>query len=542
MPSKTIPISIAAAALIAANALAQSTADLRIRPDERWWAGIIAEADGMPFMAASQYEFDFYANTAGNQGQPLLISDKGRFLWCDEPFSFRIADGQIHAVSKSAPIVSGEAGKALREAYLHVSRQFFPTAGKIPHEFLFLHPQYNTWIELTYNQNQKDVLKYARAVGANGFPRGVLMIDEGWFSHYGHLDFDRARFPDAKAMMAELHSLGFPVMLWVCPYITPDGQFFTELWLDHTKRKKTVWFVNADNPRQPALTEWWDGFSALVDLTNPTGRAWFKSQLDGLVKDYGVDGFKFDGGDAAYYDRKAMLTPARAYEPKVTPNGHTEAYARLGLDFPLNEYRATWKMGGQPLAQRLRDKNHDWADLRKLIPGILAQGLMGYAFTCPDLIGGGDYLSFRDRTKLDEELVVRAAQLHALMPMMQFSAAPWRVLSPHHLEIARHAAQLHDQLGPEILALAKRAAATGEPIVRTLEYAYPNLGYGAITDQFLLGETILVAPVLTKGGAERTVVFPPGTWKGDDGSVTKGPAKQVVKAPLERLPWWRLQT
>ena len=46
---------------------------------------------------------------------------------------------------------------------------------------------------------------------------------------------------------------------------------------------------------------------------------------------------------------------------------------RLGLDYPLNEYRATWKMGGQPLAQRLRHKNHDWADRRKLIPGILNQ-------------------------------------------------------------------------------------------------------------------------------------------------------------------------
>ncbi|MGA2120403.1 MAG: TIM-barrel domain-containing protein [Bryobacteraceae bacterium] len=57
------------------------------------------------------------------------------------------------------------------------------------------------------------------------------MIDEGWFSHYGNLDFDRARFPDPKAMIGELHDLGKPVMLWVCPYISADGQFFTELIL-----------------------------------------------------------------------------------------------------------------------------------------------------------------------------------------------------------------------------------------------------------------------------------------------------------------------
>jgi alpha-glucosidase len=234
-----------------------------------------------------------------------------------------------------------------------------------------------------------------------------------------------------------------------------------------------------------------------------------------------------------------MLAPARAHDPAVSPNGHTELFNRLGLDYPMNEFRAAWKMGGQPLAQRLRDKNHDWADLRKLIPGILDQGLMGYPFNCPDLIGGGEYLSFRDAKTIDEELIVRAAQVHALMPMMQFSAAPWRVLKPENMRIALEAAKLHERLGPEIMALARKAASTGEPIVRSLEYQYPNQGYGAIADQFLLGEDILVAPVLQKGATARRVVMPPGVWQGDDGQQVRGPAAQTVNAPLARLPWWR---
>jgi alpha-glucosidase len=521
-------------------AFAQQTAGLTMLRGERWWAGVISQSHLMPFTAESTYQFDFNGNTAGNQGQPLLISDKGRFLWCDEPFAFQIAKGQIRAQSRTAPIITGAPGATLREAFQHVSGRFFPSSGKTPHPDLFLHPQYNTWIELTYNQNQEDVLKYARGIGANKFPKGVLMIDEGWFSHYGNLDFDRARFPDPKAMIDELHKLGMPLMLWVTPYITPDGQFFKELWLDHTRNKKTVWFVNAANPRQPAIMEWWDGFSAVVDLTNPHGRRWFKGQLDRLMKEYGVDGFKFDGGDATHYSAKSMLGPAKAFDPTLSSNGHSEAFAHLGLDYPLNEYRAAWKMGGQPLAQRLRDKNHSWADLRMLIPGILNQGVMGYSFTCPDLIGGGEYLSFRDAKTLDEELVVRAAQVHALMPMMQFSAAPWRVLSPQNLETARQAAVLHEKMGPEILTLARNAAVSGEPIVRSLEYQFPNQGYGAITDQFLLGEEILVAPVLEKGATQRMVVFPPGRWRGDDGQPVTGPATQTIQAPLTRLPWWRL--
>jgi alpha-glucosidase len=362
------------------------------------------------------------------------------------------------------------------------------------------------------------------------------MIDEGWFEEYGRWDFHPGRFPDPKGMMDELHGLGFEVMLWVCPYIRPDGQYFKELFLDEDE---VVWLRSARDPRFPAIMHWWNGFSAVTDLTNPYGRSWFKAQLDHLVEKYGVDGFKLDGGDAAHYSDGRMLTGAVAFEAAATPNRHTEAFAEIGLDYPLNEYRACWKMGDQPLAQRLRDKNHSWEDLHMLVPGIVNQGLMGYPFNCPDMIGGGEYLSFMDLGSVDQELIVRAAQTHALMPMMQFSVAPWRVLSPENLAICRRAAALHTEMGGEILEMAREAAETGEPIVRSLEYQYPHEGYVDIDDQFLLGPDILVAPVLEKGGQSREIVFPPGQWKGEDDSVVEGPTTLEVDAPLERLPWYR---
>ena len=72
---------------------------------------------------------------------------------------------------------------------------FFPPSGRIPDPLLFTHPQFNTWIELTYNQNQRDVLAYAHAIVANGFPPGVLMIDEGWFEGYGGVGFSSRPLP-----------------------------------------------------------------------------------------------------------------------------------------------------------------------------------------------------------------------------------------------------------------------------------------------------------------------------------------------------------
>ena len=457
---------------------------LTLEEGERWWVGVITDSHLFPLNENSVYTFDFYGDTKGNQGQPLLISSKGRYIWNEEPFNFRFEKGELTAECNLAEFQSGKTGNTLKEAYLYCSQQFFPPSGDIPAEELFTLPQFNTWIEFTYYQNQKGIL-------------------------------------------------------WVCPYYSPDGVFWKEQWLDYSVKGDTIWIVNAENPDFPAIMQWWDGFSHVIDLSNPKGYTWFKAQLDYLVNEYGVDGFKFDGGDAIHYSDIRFLSKTRSYKQDISPNEHSELFVKLGLEYPFNEYRASWKMGGQAIAMRLRDKEHHWEDLAKLVPGSINQGLMGYPYTCPDLIGGGEYLSFSNLETIDQELIVRAAQCHALMPMMQFSVAPWRVLSKENLEICVNMADLHVRLGEEIIALAKEAARTGEPIIRSMEYAFPGNDYMDINDQFLLGNQILVAPVIEKGAINRDIQFPEGKWEGDDGSVVEGPVSLEVAAPIERLPWYR---
>ncbi len=495
---------------------------LKIEENEHWWGGAVVDGSLMPFGRA-EYYYNQYADTRGNQAQPLLISSTGRYVWSEKPLVIRFTHDSLTVYSDFAPVEQGRAGSTLREAYLYVSRHFFPADGRLPDSLLFASPQYNTWIELQYNQNQEDILAYARAILDNGFPSGVLMIDDNWQTDYGVWDFSPLRFSDPKAMIDSLHALGFKVMLWVCPFVSPDSEVYRELAV-----RGLLVFEDSARTR-PAIVRWWNGASALLDLSNPAGAEWYAGQLDRLQRQYGVDGFKLDAGDAGFY--------SGVYAHRdILPNEHTGLHAAVGLQYPLNEYRASWKMAGRPLAQRLRDKEHTWEHLRALIPDILAQGLMGYAFTCPDMIGGGEVESFTDSTVLDQELIVRSAQCHALMPMMQFSVAPWRVLDSVHLAITRSMALLHNQMGSEILALAWKAARTGEPVVRPLEYVFPHMGYHGISDQFMLGDSILVAPVVEKGTRSRTVVLPLGLWQGDDGSRVKGPARITIEVPLKRLP------
>jgi hypothetical protein len=509
---------------------AQDSHEIELLDGEGFWGGCVTDGRAMPFGRES-FTRDLYGDTRGNQAQPLLISDRGRYVWSEEPFEFSFSGRMLKVTSDHGQIQIGRNGDTLREAFQYVSRAFFPSNGQIPDELLFVRPQYNTWIELTYDQREDRIRRYARDVVEHDFPPGVLMIDDNWQEDYGVWNFHPGRFSNPKGMMDSLHEQGFKVMLWICPYFSPDSETFRLL-------NKQGYFLR-DERGGTYLAKWWNGYSASLDLTNPGTVAWFQAKMGQLVKDFGVDGFKLDAGDAESYKDPAI----RAMK-NVTPNAHSELWARLGLPYRLNEYRACWKCAGLPLAQRLRDKGHNWQDLGQLIPDALALGLMGYAYACPDMIGGGEYSYFYDNPDkpLDQELIVRSAQCSALMPMMQFSVAPWRVLSEENMAICRQMAQLHVTLGPEILALARASAQTGEPIIRPLEYAFPRRGYAGIKDQFMLGDAILVAPVLEKGARGRKVVIPPGTWRGDDGSEVTGPCDVEVDASLARLPWYRLTT
>ncbi|MFC1762330.1 glycoside hydrolase family 31 protein [Planctomycetota bacterium] len=512
--------------------------ELNMLEGEYWWAGLSSQGHMMPYDASTKVTHDLWGDNKGNQAQPLLLSNKGRFVWSEQPIKYLFDSGKLTVMTRAGKFDSGTKGDNLKDVYGYVSQTYFPSNGKIPDELLFTHPQYNTWIELMYDQNEKDILKYARAIIDNGYPPGVLMIDDNWQENYGTWEFSPRRFQDPKGMMEKLHAMGFKVMLWVCPFVSADSAMFRELaaegmlLLDPQKTQNILW---ANTKNKAAIIRWWNGASACLDLSNPKTQTWFKKKLDYLVEEYGVDGFKFDAGDAPFY-----INGIVSWKSDVTPNDHTQFFAEFGLNYPLNEYRASWKMAGLPLAQRLRDKGHQWRDLAKLIPDQMSQSVMGYAYTCPDMIGGGEYRSFLNAESIDEELVVRSAQVHALMPMMQFSVAPWRILSEKNQKICLDMAKLHLEMGDRILTLAKEASKTGEPIVKPMAMAFPDGGYEQIKDQFVLGNDIIVAPVITKGARSRCVVLPAGQWMAEDGSLIEGGKLAKINVPLERLPYFML--
>ncbi|MDE6870919.1 MAG: glycoside hydrolase family 31 protein [Bacteroidales bacterium] len=495
---------------------------IMLEEGESVWGGRVKDGSMMPFCEG------FYASlndNRSNQVNPLLLTSKGRYIWSEHPYTFRIGDGCVVINDASAEVVSSVTQEGtLASAFSEAAARFFPADGKMPPSEFFEQPQYNTWIELMYDQNQQGIIEYAEGILANGLPAGIIMIDDTWQDDYGKWTFAPERFPDPKGMVDRLHEMGFKVMLWICPFVSMDQyQICSEI-------TSFDGFVRASDGL-PYPVRWWNGTSAVLDFSNPRSVLWLESQLHRLMEECGVDGFKFDAGDFDFYPEDGIYFSGASRGCE-----QCSLFVQIAEKYPYNELRAGWKNAGKAIVQRLHDKEHSWEDLRKLIPEMCAEGLMGFSFCCPDMVGGGSFGTFLNGD-IDHELLVRSAQCHALMPMMQFSLAPWRVLEKDKYNAVLKAVRTRYEMLPLIRSLMERAASTGEPAVTPLEYHFPGRGYERVCDEFMLGKDVLVAPMLAPGDS-RTVLLPEGTWVSDTGEEIIGGTSIKIFVPLDRLPYF----
>lgn len=521
------------ALMAALTALADERIVSPVRENERWWGGATILGREQPY--ADLDERDQGVSNFSNQTAPFFVSNAGRYIWSEQPLKFSFSNG-VPRVASAARIEVQQAGSTLKEAFLAAAARHFPPTGTMPPKVFFERPQYNHGVEsFLAGRNQKSVEEYAAAIEAHGYPMGVLIVDDYWMRDFGVWRFDREAFPDPKGMVDRLHRRGATVMLWLVPYVSADSLEGLDLY----NKRLVVERPTATKHNYAAIVKWWSGYSFAYDFSVPEAEERFVSTLKGLQKEFGVDGFKFDGADLAHYTRSSP-TGCRFRRDGYTAADNCRDFSRIASAFPCNELRASYRSAGLPLVQRLQDKAHSWDALDELIPDMLAAGILGYAYTCADMIGGGlseDF--FAKKFAIDRKLFVRSCQVHALMPMMQFSLAPWRVLDEDGQAACRAAVALHVEFAPTILELARHAAKTGEPIVRLMEYEFPHQGLETVRDQFMLGPDWLVAPVIRADDA-RTVRLPKGTWEDDLGGVHVGPKTLELKdVPLARIPRFR---
>ncbi|XP_078732722.1 myogenesis-regulating glycosidase-like [Lampetra fluviatilis] len=370
--------------------------------------------------------------------------------------------------------------------------------------------------------------------------------------------------------------LGFRLTLWVHPFVSYDAEAFRAGVAKGLFVRTAASNAVGAGSSTPALVRWWRGVAAVLDVTNPAAVDAFvnrtlRSRLAGAL---GFDSFKFDGGEASYLPRGCARTHAGLANPAwfsaryATLARHFGPLAEVRVAFRTHGLAAFVRM-----ADRDSVWGHELG-LRSLIPTALTFGLLGYPYVLPDTIGGNAYgaagaaPSFRagvkeagsaepgeeadgDIVKPDRELYIRWLELSAFMPAMQFSVPPWlydeevvaiarkftalreEVVAPVVMAVARAAAQAggaaaaassssssnngDDVGGRGTTSSSKSSPASFSPptpmIVRPVWWAAPRDRTALRLDsEFLLGDAMLVAPVLESGARARDVYLPAGTW------------------------------
>jgi alpha-glucosidase (family GH31 glycosyl hydrolase) len=202
--------------------------------------------------------------------------------------------------------------------------------------------------------------------------------------------------------------------------------------------------------------------------------------------------------------------------------------------FPWSDTRSGWRNQAAPMLFRQWDKSSAWGfdnGLASCITQALTLNLLGYSFSFPDMVGGNLYGS----QIVTAELMIRWAQAVAPMPLIQFSLAPWDYGEECARLCARYS-RLHEELAARNIALARQRA----PIVRPVWWIAPQ-DEAALTcdDAYLIGDDLLVAPVITEGARQRDIYLPPGQWRSywHHGEVHQGGAwLHAYPAPLDTLP------
>jgi alpha-D-xyloside xylohydrolase/alpha-glucosidase len=398
-----------------------------------------------------------------------------------------------------------------------------------------------------------------RAVAAelrdNHIPSSVIWTEDwaggesdgaGGYSLPYNWTVDRTLYPDVEQVAQELHGGGFKWLAYFNTFVVSDGPNFAA--------GSAGGYLVEKSDGTPHLL---DGVplgkqDALVDLTNDAAQKWTADALNAAL-DLGFDGWMADYGEWLPVDAKlASGAPGEAAHndyPLAWQKLNEQVLTERGDGVDRLVFVRSGHNGNQAVTHQVvwgGDQTSDWDPgdgLPSVLPLMLGLGVAGLPYFGSDI---GGYFTGNGHPSSTKELFFRWSVLGALSPIMRthHSTMPmlaWRFDSDAEtLAHWKRWATLHTQLYPYLAALAAEAASDGAPMARQLALGFPDDAAAWTTaDEYLLGPSLLVAPVLAEGATDRTVYFPAGHWLplfGFAGAAVDGPASVGVMAPLGELP------
>lgn len=479
---------------------------------------------------------------------PFFWTDTGFGLYVDtcEITTFNFGEKSIEiTLPETAEVVlfSGTPEEMIRE-YMSL---FGPAV--LPPEWTM-----GIWISANRWNTQKDVDELLDKLKKYDFPASIVVL-EAWSDEatfyiwngakydpvpngqalkYEDFDFSGTPWPDPAKMVQDIHDAGLKLLLWQVPVYKKQGDdevqnAQNDLDREDAAARKLCVTMPDGTPYTIPKGNWFPD-SMVPDFTNPeTVKSWFGKRQ--YLLDIGVDGFKTDGGefihrnDAQFHNGTTGKEGVNRYSRDYTESyrnfvgSNGVIFSRAGFS---GQHTVPCHWGGDQQSQ-----NSELASVLKAGLSAAASGMIFWGF---DLAGFAGPLPTLD-------LYRRATQMACFCPIMQWHSepdggqfrelmpgaegnnerTPWNMeesyAAPGFMDEMRYWHKLHEQLRPYLWKTAQDCVRNSKPFMRPLVYEWPN-DVNAVNcqDEYLLGDNLLVAPLLEENATSREVYLPEDMW------------------------------
>ena len=368
---------------------------------------------------------------------------------------------------------------------------------------------FGLWLSTSFttNYDEDTVMSFVDGMLDRGIPLRTFHFDCFWMKEFHWCDFewDDRVFPDAKGMLQRYKEKGLKICVWINPYIAQGTAFFRE------GLEKGYLLKRADGMGIKQVDNWQPGMG-LVDFTNPDATKWYIDKLRTLL-DMGVDCFKTDFGeripvDVEYFDGS---------DPWCMHNYYTQLYNQAVFKLLEEEkgegeavlFARSATVGGQQFPVHWGgDCSASYASMAESLRGGLSFTMSGFSFWSHDM-GGFELTASPDVYKrwLQFGLLSSHSRLHG----SKSYRVPW-LFDDEAVDVCRKFTKLKLLLMPYIYQMAVNSHHTGIPTMRSMVMEFENDPATKYLDmQYMLGDSILVAPVFSKDG-DVEYYLPEGTW------------------------------
>lgn len=373
-------------------------------------------------------------------------------------------------------------------------------------------------------------------------PCDSIHIDIDYMEGFRVFTWNEEAFGKKGELVKEIREKGFKAVCIIDPGVKKDeGYYMYDEGVANGYFGKTT-------DGNPYVNVVWPGDTVYPDFGNPEVRNWWSKQHKFLT-DIGVRGVWNDMNEPASFKGDIPLDVVFTDDGRITDHaemhnvyGHLmskatyEGLKREDGKRPFVITRACYA-GTQKYAMVWTGDNQSlWAHLRLAIPQLLSLGISGVTFAGTDVGGCG--------ADCTAELLCRWVQVGAFSPFFRNHSAkstirqePWQ-FDEKTIEINRKFIELRYQLLPYFYDLFHECEETGLPVIRPLVLHYEkDPEVWNLNEEFLLGDSLLIAPVVDQGATKKIVYLPEGRWFDFfTGETYEGGRYHMVDAPIDTCP------